>query len=217
MAVTVVEPGTLRAAWRSARVAGVALAATAVVGGGAFAAISTLPRPTDDERLAVQVVARLHRPAAGGAPIHVGRGSFVASCRRLSGGRTLVLLDNGERFVVSRTRVHDRTPAPDGRTLTGRSARDRELVAVKAALAGIHNLYATSLRGRLMRGADVVAGRRLFRGRLTYRIRVGKDRPAVEILVAADTLAPVAATYRSRRVAAWSRLLPPPARPRARC
>ena len=213
----VARPAVSDPALRTLRLVGAAALAIALVAGTAFAVVTTLPRPTEAERLAVRVVQRLQDTRSGGAVLHVDGRALVARCRWLSGSSTLVTLTNGERLVVARTRVHDRTRRA-GRALTARrSPRDRELLAVKAALAGIHRLYAAALRGRLMRGDEVVVGSTVFRGERAYRVRVGEDPPAVELLVSGRTLDPVAATYRSRRVAAWSRLLQPGPHRRDRC
>ena len=205
-------------ALRTLRVVAAAALFTAAVVAAAFAVVTALPAPTPDERLAVRVVQRLQDTRSGGAVVHVGGERYVASCRRLSGSQTLVRLDDGTRLVVARTRVHDRTTGGRTRGLSARrSPRERELLAVKAALAGIHRLYARSLRARLMRGDDVVVAAHAFRGERALRVPIGAERPAVELVVSERTLLPLAVTYRSRRVTAWSRLLPAPPRRRDHC
>ena len=194
------------------------VAATGAIAGGAIAVVTTLPAPTPDERLAVRVVERLQETRSGGAVMHVDGRPVLASCRRLSGSPTLIRLSDGRRLVVARTRVHDRSGGGTSRGLSARrSARNSELLAVKAALSGIHRLYALSLRARLMRGRDVVVEPHSFRGERAFRVPIGPERPAVELVVSERTLLPPAVTYRSRRVAAWSRLLPAPPQRRAHC
>ena len=201
-----------------ARLVAATLLFTGAVAAAALAVVTALPAPTPDERLAVRVVQRLQATRSGGAVVHLDGGRVVATCRRLSGSQTLVRLDDGTRLVVARTRVHDRSPGGATRGLAAsRSPRERELLAVKAALAGIHRLYARSLRARLMRRADVIVHSHAFRGERALRVPIGAERPAVELVVSERTLLPLAVTYRSRRVSAWSRLLPAPRRPRHHC
>ena len=208
----------LAAARRSARLAGAALLFTGTLVAAALAVVTALPAPTPDERLAVRVVERLQATRSGGAIVHVDGARYLATCRRLSGSQTLVELDDGTRLVVARTRVHDRSTRKPTRALAARrSPRERELLAVKAALAGIHRLYALSLRARLMRGENVVVHSHAFRGEAAFRVPIGPERPVVELVVSERTLLPLAVTYRSQRVVAWSRLLPAPSQRRAHC
>ena len=117
------------------------------------------------------------------------------------------MFSNGDRLVLRGTQV--RTYARGGRAVArARSREPAELLAVKADLAGSHSLYAAALRARLGLGGTVLAGRASFRGVPAYRIRIGADRPRVELLVARRTLVPLAASYRSKQITAWSRLLP---------
>ena len=192
-------------------VAGGVLGALAVAA-ASFALISTLPPPSEDERLAVRVLEVLARSGGGGAVLHVGGRAVVASCRRLPGRKRLVMLGDGERLVLQGTQVRSHTMGARA-VARARPRHAAELLAVKADLAGSHSLYATALRARLARGGAILGGLASFRGVPAYRIRLGADRPQVELLVARRTLAPLAARYRSRRVTAWSRLLPARGRP----
>ena len=199
-------------------------AATALLGllgvaAASFALISTLPGPTHGERLGVDVVRSLQSSRGRGAVIHLGRTVLVASCRPLSGSRRAISLSNGERLLLAGTRLRE-TASPrrsSARRLAGRRAAAHasspallELAAMKAGLAGSYAFYSAALKTRLMRGKEVFAGRTTFRGVPAFRIRLGADRPQVELVVDRRTLSPLAVTYRSRRASGWSRLLPAP-------
>jgi hypothetical protein len=81
-----------------------------------------------------------------------------------------------------------------------------EFPAAAADLGGSHFLYVVELAGSIVRGRDVVTGTTIVDGRALYRIRLGRARPLVELLVDRETLRPVIAHYRSQRLEGWSRL-----------
>lgn len=194
----------------------VAVAVTLVVAASSYALVATLPEPTAGDRLGVRLLHHLEHARAGGAVLHLGRVTIRARCRRVPRGRTLVTLSTGDRLLLAGTRVVERRPRAR-RGGNGGPEPGAEFWSVAADLSGSHRLYASLLKGRLLRGAPIVVGVTRFRGTPAYRVRLGREPPAVELVVARGTLMPLAARYRSKRIDAWSRLLPRRPGPRQGC
>ena len=196
---------------------GVAIAL--VITGGAFALLAVgLPRPSEDERLALRVLAELRSPSGTrGAELRIGTARLVAHCRKVAPGRSVVTISDGTRLLVRGTRIKSFTGARSGRALTSRAAslERSELRSAQADLAGVRSLYAAQLRGRLLRGEDVYLGETTVAGVPAHRFRLGRDQPRLELLVGQGTLTPLAASYESRRLTGTSRLLPATGRGRA--
>jgi len=206
----------LRAAVRPAA-EGIAIALG--ITGAAFALLALgLPRTSEDDRLALRVLAELRGPAGiRGAELQIGTRRLIAHCRKVAPGRSVVTISNGARLVVRGTRIKSFTGArSSGRALTSRAAlEESELRSAQVDLAGIRGLYAAQLRGRLLRGEDVYLGETTVAGVSAHRFRLGRDQPRLELLVEQETLTPLAARYESRRLKGMSRLLPATGRRRA--
>lgn len=196
----------------TARVLFGALAGTLTVAGAAYGLVSTLPSPRPGDRLGVRVLDRLEHARGSGSVIELAGDRVPVRCRRLPPYEHLLVFGDGTRLVLSGTRVR---PLPvRGRRLESARSRYPDLLAAQADLAGSYSLYSRLLAQRLARGRQVVVGRARVHGRPALRIRLGRDRPAVELLVDRRTLRPLAATYSSATLSARSVLTPPVGRRR---
>ena len=197
---------------RAARVAGVALAGTCAVAGGAYALVSTLPAPQPDDRLGVRILDRLEHARGTGAVVDLGGRRVRVRCRKLPPYRRLLTYADGTRLALSGTRVR-RLPSA-GRQLETARARYPDLIAAQADLAGSYSLYSILLAQRLAHGRPIVAGLTRVRGLRAYRIHLGRDRPEVQLIVDRRTLRPLAATYSSATLSGRSILGAPVGRNR---
>ena len=173
----------------------------------AYALVAMLPAPREDERLALRVLQFLDEHRGSGAVMTLGDDVVTASCRKLPPWRSLVTLTDGSRLVLAGTRVG--VPTPRGRSLESAQPVDGERRAAQADLAGSYGLYALELRSRLVHRRPMLAGTTRVGDTPTYVIRLGRDRPRVELLVHRTSLVPVAARYVSARLDGTSRLAAP--------
>jgi hypothetical protein len=178
----------------------------ALIGGASFGLVSALPPPTHEKRLAVRVLQVLQERRGAGAVISLDGREILARCRPLPPWRQLVTLSDGTRFALSGTRA-TRIPEPGQRQLESTSLADAQLLSAQADLAGSRPLYTKEILGRLQHGRRVVVGTTRYRGVPAYRLRLGRDRPRVELLVSRRTFQPLAARYEGRWVKGSSRLL----------
>ena len=197
---------------RLARIVVMAAAGAAVVGAASYGLLhATLARPSKDDRVAVALLGRLEH-TRGTRSLELVNGRLLSvRCRRLSPHRQEIALGQGGRLVLAGRRIVAAVAPTAGgdRFLASREAPPSlDLLSAEAALAGSHNFYASVLAGRLLAGRSIIAGTILLRGRRVYRIRVGRDRPRVDLLVDSRTLDLLAATYASAHVVGWADLAP---------
>ena len=182
-----------------------ALGIPCVAAGAALAFVgAVLPRPSPEDVIGVKILRMLETTRGGGAVIRLGGRTLIAECRELSQSRRGIFLDDGTRIFLRGTRIIlSRSPGGE-RTLT--ALQSPETPAAAADLGGSHFLYVAQLAGSIVRGRHAVRGTTWFEGHEVYRVRLGRERPLVELLVDRTTLDPVAAHYRSSRLEGWSRL-----------
>jgi hypothetical protein len=191
----------------SSKVIGIAALGAAAIAAVSFGLVSLLPQPTRGERLGVRALGALQQRHGVGALMSIEGEPLVAGCRRLPPWRHLVTISDGSRLVLSSTRVERADEG--GRMLAdARSPRAAQVISAEADLAGSFALYAKELIGRLQHGRPVVVGAGRFLGQPVYRLRLGRDRPRVELLVSRRSFAPVAARYTGRWVVGMSLLRP---------
>ncbi|HZO63202.1 MAG TPA: hypothetical protein VFB35_09520 [Gaiellaceae bacterium] len=188
---------TLRAAIR-------ALAGVAAIAAGAYFLVSLLPHPSPGERIAVRALDVLQQHRGTRVMIDLGGKRLAARCRQLPHWRSLVALEDGSRLILTGTRV---VPLDGERMLAGRTEAGGQLLSAQADLAGSFQLYSKELIGRLQNGRPVVVGVDRVRGIPALRLRLGRDRPRVELLVSRRKLQPLAARYDGRYVHASMVLL----------
>jgi hypothetical protein len=181
-----------------------ALLAPVAIGTAAFGLVSILPHPTRADRIAVRALNVLDREHGAGAVISLDGQRVIAACRRLPSRHSLVTLSDGVRLVLRGTDVGVLDAGP--RFVASRAPLASAIVSAEADLAGSHTLYAKELIGRLVHRRPVLVGLTRFDGVAAYRLRLGRDRPRVELLVARRSLRPLAASYQSRWVSGTSRL-----------
>ena len=184
-----------------------AVGGLAAIVAAAYGLVATLPAPRDDERLALRVLEYLDEHRGSGALIALEDDVLTASCRKLPPWRSLVKLSDGSRLVLAGTRVHAQPQR--GRRLESAQVVDPEQRAAQADLAGSYALYALELRSRLVHRRPMVSGVTRLGDTPAYVIRLGRDRPRVELLVHRVSLEPVAARYVSARLTGTSRLSSP--------
>jgi len=182
-----------------------ALGIPAVLAAGSFAFVgAVLPRPSATDAIAVRILQKLETTRGARAHIRLGRRTFVSECRVLSRNRRGIFLDDGTRLFLHGSHFTVSSPSREWRTIA--RLESPEFPAAAADLGGSHFLYVVQLARSIVRGRHVVLGTIRFGGRETYRVRLSRGRPLVELLVDRMTLEPVAAHYRSARLEGWSRL-----------
>jgi len=188
-----------------------ALAGAAVVAAAAFGlAAAVLPEPSKADHVSLRLLGVLEQGRGHGATIRIGDERLKATCTVVGRGN-VIELSSGERLLLKGTQVHRLVGPRNASTRELASVRERELLAVKADLAGSYALYAQELLRRLRHVADPPLVTTVFSGVRAYRI-VLSAAPLVELTVTQKTLRPLAARYASAGVVATSVLHPPPVR-----
>jgi hypothetical protein len=173
--------------------------AAAILAGATLAAAglgTVLRPPTRDVLLATKELAILDATRNGGARITIAGERLDATCSP-EGRTALVSFDTGGRIRVRGTRV----------TSTG--AFTPALAAAVADLSGVHRLLATELADRVRSTSHLIDGVVRWQGRPALLLRLGDDRPRVDLVVSASTLRPLAVRFRASDVQGSSMLLPP--------
>jgi hypothetical protein len=189
-----------------------ALLAAAALAGACFGVLeATLPQASAGQRIAIRALTKLDRWRSDGAVVRIGSRTATATCTKVRRNTTLLTFDDGARVLVRGRHVHALQPLPSAseRLLADRKVvkpGDPELVAAEAVLGGSRSLYMAGLAVRLARGGEPLAGRERVDGIPAYVLRLGRGSPRVELLVAQDTLEPLAVRYSSARLRGTSRL-----------
>lgn len=173
-----------------------AAAVLAAVTLGAAGLGSILRPPTPDVVLAAKELGVLDATRNGGALIVLAGRRLEARCSP-DGRAALVSFGRADRILVRGTRVRSRwAVAPP-------------LLAAAADLSGVHRLLAAELADRVRSTSHLLDGTVRWHGRRVLLLRIGGDRPRVDLLVDAATLRPVAIRFRARQFRGASTLLPP--------
>jgi hypothetical protein len=174
-----------------------------LIAGVAFALVGTLPDPGGGAETGARVLGVLERLHGTGSVIHLGGKRLFARCHRLYGYLQLVAYSDGSRTILRSAAV-----VSDGRRLASDGLAAERQVAL-ADLGGDFQLYTQALLVRLNQRGLVVDGSTRVRNQPALRIRLGHDRPRLELLVAIRNLRPLAASYRSKRLRGDAILLAP--------
>jgi hypothetical protein len=178
-----------------------AAAVVCAVAVGGFVVMRSLPQPTHADRVGVGVLRVLETHRGGGSRMHIGGRSLVARCRDLAGGRSLISLSDGTRFVLRGARVRRWRASPLASDVTAPGV----LRAAEADLAGSYRLYAHELTAQLERGERVGVAR----DGEAYALALDSSLPRAELVVNRETLRPVGARFRSRTLTAHASLRRP--------
>lgn len=176
------------------------------IAGAALLIVYGLPR-IQSEQIGVRLLARLGQQATRGSLITVDGHDLHARCRSLTVHKQLIVFSDGSIVTLHGVRLlqaRHRAVEPRGRQ---RSRAERR--AALAFLAGSYRLYYRLLAFRITSGLPLLEGQTTMRGRKLLRIRLGRDHPRLELLVASRTLRPLSATYSSARMRGSAYLLPP--------
>ena len=184
-----------------------AAVAAAAIAAAAFALVTALPQPTRGDRVGVRLLHFLQDRGGSGSRITIGDTSLTARCRGLPQRRSLVQLSDGNRFVVSGSRI--RTWHVPGSELAGMSQQSALVRAAEADLAGSYQLYAAELTTQLARGKRVTERTVTVGGRRVYEIALAPERPRVLLIVDSETLQPLEARFDSGALKAFAVLSPP--------
>lgn len=155
-----------------------------------------LQKPTRDVLVAARELRVLDATRNGGALINLAGREYDAVCSP-AGRASLVSLSPGRKILVRGTRVS-----------SGAFFAPQELAAA-ADLAGVHRLLATELADRVRATAHLLDGSVTWDGRPALLLRIGGDRPRVDLVVAANGLQPLGIRFRGASVSGSSALLPP--------
>jgi len=179
-------------------------AACTIVVVAAFAVVRTLPVPGADAQTGARLVAVLQRLHGSGSVIRIDGKRVLAHCHRVYRDVQLVVYSDGTSIILRAATVV--RPRSDTRPAASGAAERR---AALADLGGDYELYMHALLIRLRQGSRIVDGRAVVRGQAALRIRIGRDQPRLELLVARRTLRPLAAFYSSLRLRGEAVLLAP--------
>lgn len=172
--------------------------AAILVAGIAFGTVSTLPRPTRGDRIAIRLLEVLQERRGSGSVLSISGKHLPARCVRIGKTRELVTLGDGTALVLRGSHILARrdpsSPLADIRLDPG------VLSAAEADLSGSYALYAAEIVAQLEQGAKLTMRRSHGAEGEAITIALREQRPRVELIVAPKSLRPIAAHYRSRRI-----------------
>ena len=191
-----------------------ALVAAGVLAGACFGVLLVaLPRASEGQRIAARALVKLDRWRSQGALVRIDGRTLRATCTPVRRGAVVTYAD-GARILVRGRRVRALQPLEaNGERLLATTAQvDPELVSAEALLGGSRSLYVAGLAVRLGVFGDPLVGLTRIDGVPAYVLRLGRDRPRIELLVSRSALEPLAVRYSSARLHGTSRLVAAPAR-----
>jgi hypothetical protein len=191
-----------------------ALVAAGVLAGACFGVLRlALPRASEGQRIAARALVALDRWRSQGALVRLDGRTRTATCTAVRRGAVVTYAD-GTRILVRWRHVHALRPLePNGERLLATTAQaDPELVSAAALLGGSRSLYIAGLAVRLSVFGDPLVGLTRVDGIPAYVLRLGRDRPRIELLVSRARLEPLAVRYSSATLQGTSRLFAAPAR-----
>jgi hypothetical protein len=184
------------------------VAAVCAIAGSSYALVSTLPKPTQSDRIAVHVMNRLVHARGTGGTMHLAGATLRVRCRKVSPLRQLVLLSDGTRLLISGPRIRRLAGSRVARSLAA-VATHPALTAAEGDLSGSYVLYATELTSQLNHGRRTFAGTTRFRGRRVDRLRLTRSHPDAELLVDPVTYRPLAVRFHADGLRGSTVLAPP--------
>jgi hypothetical protein len=187
-----------------------ALLAAGVLAGACFGVLRVaLPQAGLGERIAARTLVKLDRWRSQGALVRIGDRTIGATCTAARRGGVVTYAD-GARILVRGRHVHALQPLPTApeRLLATTAQASPELVSAEALLAGSRSLLVAGLAVRLSVVGDPLVGRTTIDGTPAYVLRLGRDRPRIELVVSRSTLEPLAIRYSSATLRGTSRPFP---------